>query len=199
MDKILNKWYFGLVIIPIIINYLTEVIQLPVLLNNWYITSIVTLSILSLILVYELYKANQRVQQPTSRDKKIVTELLQTLDINNIQEQIINQDSWNGYRKDAIHNLLNFTHKAELISFKPTSKNLDLLISDLNTAVKEFSNYSSTQLYNDNDHFYTPDKKTEMGVKKAKEVQPIMNAQTDVILKKLTILMDYLRSNQYLD
>tara|TARA_B110000003_G_scaffold68842_1_gene70104 strand:- start:61814 stop:61951 length:138 start_codon:yes stop_codon:yes gene_type:complete len=35
MKKIRDKWYFGAIIIPVILNYLTNYIKIPVIFENW--------------------------------------------------------------------------------------------------------------------------------------------------------------------
>ncbi len=63
MNRILNKWYFGLIAIPFVINILTNTIGLPDLFKEWTITFISTLSFLTIILSTELYILSKRIKE----------------------------------------------------------------------------------------------------------------------------------------
>ncbi|QYJ67679.1 hypothetical protein [Flavobacterium litorale] len=122
MDRILNKWYFGLIIMPILVNLLTNSIGLPELFNNWIYTTIAILIISTSILMIELYQLNQKYKvlkfTPKESDKKIVVELLETLDVDLFHEKIEEQDSWYGYNQEAIEKAIDFAKKAGLISYR---------------------------------------------------------------------------------
>lgn len=203
MDKLLNKWYFGLIGIPILINLLTNTIGLPDLFKQWTVTLIATLSFLTIILTTELILLKKRIReielQPKESDKKIIKNLLATLDIDVFHEDIKEQDSWYGYKKEAIGKTIAFAHDAGLISNKTSDKNLNQLLLDLKYAIDDFNSYSSTQLYGNGDDWYSPAKGTDFNVEKAKTAQPIMNAKADTAFNKLTSLLDYLKHKNYLE
>lgn len=203
MDKLLNKWYFGIIAIPILINLLTNSIGLPDLFKEWTTTVIATLSFLTIILLTELILLSRKMREiefkPKERDKKIIRNLLTTLDIDTFHEDIKNQDSWYGYKREAIGKTIDFTQGAGLISNKTSDKKLNNLLFDLKNAIEDFNSYSSTQLYGNGDDWYSPPKDTDFNVEKAKNAQPIMNAKANTAFEKLTILLDYLKYKNYLE
>jgi len=203
MDRLLNKWYFGLIGIPILINLLTNTIGLPDLFKQWDITLIATLSFMTIILTTELILLSKKLREvkfnPKESDKKIIKNLLATLDIDTFHEDIKGQDSWYGYRKEAIGKTIDFAQDARLISNKTSDKKLNQLLLDSKNAIDDFNAYSSTQLYGNGADWYSPAKDTDFNVEKAKIAQPIMNAKADFAFNKLTLLLDYLRHKNYLE
>lgn len=203
MDKIFNKWYFGLIAIPIFINLLTNTIGLPDLFKQWTITVIATLSFLSIVLTTELILLSKKIREiefnPKESDKKIIKKLLATLDIDTFHEDIKDQDSWYGYKKDAIGKTIDFAQDAGLISNKTSDKRLNQLLLDLKNAIDDFNAYSSTQLYGNGADWYSPAKDTDYNIERAKTAQPIMNAKADFAFQKLTLLLDYLKHKNYLE
>ena len=194
----LNKWYFGLIILPVLENYLTEVVQLPDLFKNWTYTILGILTILIFILVYEIYglrKENIELKsKPKESDKRIVKTLIDTLDINSFHEKIKEQDSYCGYEKEAISKTIAFSAKAGLISYRTADKKVNELIKKLRVSINDFNGYSSLHLY-PNAHFYSPAK----GTQEAESARAIMNKKADVAFEKLTELMTYLKTKNYLE
>lgn len=203
MDKLLNKWYFGLIVIPILVNLLTNSIGLPDLFKEWTTTVIATLTFLTIILSTELILLSRKIREiefkPKESDKIIIRNLLTTLDIDSFHEDIKDQDSWYGYKKEAIGKTIKFAQDAGLISNKTSDKKLNNLLLELKNAIDDFNEYCSTQLYGNGDDWYSPAKNTDFNVEKAKIAQPIMNAKSEFAFKKLTLLLEYLRLKNYLE
>ena len=194
----LNKWYFGLIILPVLVNYLTEVVQLPDLFKNWTYTILGILTILIFILVYEIYglrKENIELKsKPKESDKRIVKTLIDILDINNFHDKIKKQDSYYGYEKEAIFKTIVFAEKAGLISYRTADKKVNELIKKLRESINDFNTYCSLHLY-PNEHFYLPAK----GTQEAESAREIMNKKADVAFEKLTELRTYLKTKNYLE
>src|SRR5260221_3990086 len=182
MQKLLDKWYFGLIILPIITNYFTDYVKLPYLFKNWNYTFIFSLSILVIALLYDNVILKRNLKKinyiPNDRDKKIINKLLELLDVPSYQKDIYEQDSWNGYKKKALDNIYDFIEEAELINNKISDKVLNKLVEDLVGVLKKFSVYSGNNLYSDSKHYYIPDKNSEMNIKKLEKAQPVMNQMT---------------------
>lgn len=202
MDRMLNKWYFGLIILPVLVNYLTEVVQLPDLFKNWTYTILGILTILIFILVYEIYglkKENIELKsKPKESDKKIVKTLIDILDIDSFHDKIKKQDSWYGYEKEAISKTIIFAEKAGLISCRTADKKLNELIKKLKESIDDFNGYCSFRLYSSG-HYYSPAKGTDFNVQKAESARAIMNKKADVADERLTELMTYLKTKNYLE
>lgn len=202
MDKLFNKWYFGLIAIPILINLLTNSIGLPYLFKEWTITLIATLLFLVIILLTEIILVSNKIKliqfNPKESDKRIIKSLLKTLDIDSFHEDIKNQDSWYGYKKKVIHKTIEFAQNVGLISNRTSDFKLNILLLNLKNAIDDFNSYSATQLYGDGDYF-SPAKDSELNVERAKKAQPIMNEKADIAFTKLTELLDYLKLKNYLE
>jgi len=203
MTKITQKWYIGLIILPIIINLLTSLFDFPVLLRNWNFTVIGTLIIIVAILIYEyhLLKNENKLLRitPKESDKKIIRKLLDILDINMFQDKICEQSCWYGYEKEAIHKTIKFCEKTQLIKYKTSDEKLNILIQDLRNAIKEFEEQATKILYSDNDSSYSPDKKTEFNVNRTKEIYPIVDEKSGIAFKKLEVLLSYLKQRNYFE
>lgn len=202
MDKLLNKWYFGLIALPILINLLTNSIGLPDLFKDWSLTIIISLSFLIIVLLNELTLFSKKIKElnykPKKSDKKIIEKLLNLLDIDAFHEDIKEQDSWYGYRKDSIKKILEFKEAARLISNKTSDTKLNKLILDLKNALDDFCSFSSKELYGNGD-FYSPAKDSEFNLEKAEKAQPVMNAKAEFAFLKLTLLLDYLKCKHYFE
>ncbi len=203
MDKLLNKWYFGLIAIPILINLLTNSIGLPELFKEWTTTVIATLSFLTIVLSTELHLLSRKIRKfefkPKESDKKIIKNLLTILDINTFHEDIKDQDSWYGYKRAAIGKTIDFAEDAGLIGNKTSDKKLNSLLLDLKNTIDDFNSYSSTQLYGNGNDWYSPAKDTDFNIVKAEKARPIMNGKAYVAFNKLTLLLDYLKHRNYLE
>lgn len=203
MERILNKWYFGLIAIPILINLLTNTVGLPDLFKEWTVTVIATLSFLTIILTTELILLSQKVKElefnPKLSDKQIIKNLLNTLGIDTFHKDIQEQDSWYGYKQEAIRKTIDFANDAGLISNKTSDKKLNELLLDLKNAIDDFNAYSSMQLYGDGADWYSPAKDTDFNIEKAKTARPIMNSKAEIAFNKLTALLDYLKHKNYLE
>lgn len=114
MKKIVEKWYLSLFIIPIILTYLTSYFSLPDIFKNWQYSIIVSLVLLVSILMYELRSLKKQLNTfvPKKSDKKIIQKLLKELDLDSFHEEIFEQNSWYGYKKEAISKSISFTYKA---------------------------------------------------------------------------------------
>lgn len=203
MDRILNKWYFGLIAIPISINLLTNSIGLPDLFKQWDTTLFASLFFLIIVLTAELIlltKKNKEIAfNPKESDKQIIGKLLAILDVDTFHEDIKNQDSWYGYKQDAIGKTIKFVHAAGLISNRTSDKKLNQILLDLKTAIADFNSCCGTHLYGHGEHWFSPAKNNDINIMNAKIAQPIMNAKAEIAFKKLTLLLDYLRHKNYFE
>ena len=203
MKKILNNWYLSMFIIPIILTYLTNYIKLPIIFENWEYSIIASLIILIGILLYELRTLSNRLkmalEKPKKADKKIIRELLETLNIDEFHEGIVRQDAWNGYYRDDIHRIIEFKEKAKLIGYKTSSEKVNNLINNFLTKLDEFTEYSSLRVSGQGDWLVpfkdNPDIHPREKIRKETEV---MNELTKKCFIELENLMEYLRNKEYL-
>jgi len=203
MKRILEKWYIGLIILPILINIITEYFDSPTLLQNWNYTIIVTLMIVILILSYELINSNKVIsklkESPKESDKIIIKELLNTLDVNEFQIEIVQQSCWYGYKRSSIKKLYEFCRKAELLQYKTADLTLNNYIDKLAKSFHDFNDLASTILYGDNELTYERDKKNPIEYERAKKTYPKVDELSKESFGILTEMMKYLKSKNYLE
>lgn len=202
MRRILDKWYLGMFIIPIILTYLTSYIKLPVIFSNWEYSIIASLVILTGILIYEIKTLQIELsilrEKPKKTDKKIVGELLEILNINKFQEEIVHQDAWNGYHREDIDRIIEFQEKAKLIGYKTSNEKLNSLINRFLFRLEEFTDYSSKRV-SGKGNWLVPFKnypKIHSHEKIKKETEK-MNEMTHECFAELEVLMEYLKEKEY--
>jgi len=203
MNILLKKWYTTAFVFPLILTYLTSYIQLPDIVSNWEYSIILSLLILVIILVYEIVLLNKRIAglelTPTANDRNIIKNLLQTLNLKMFQEDIVSQDSWNGYKSEAIHNLIEFKHESALLENQTSVEELNILIADFLKELNIFIKYSSNHVYGKGNWLVPFKDNPEINPReKVKEDTKTMNLMSKRAFEKLEKLMIYLRSNDYL-
>lgn len=202
MKKILDKWYLSMFIIPIILTYLTNYINLPIIFENWQYSIIASFLILTGILLYEIKILKKQLttleEKPKKSDKKIVRDLLETLNIDKFHEDIVRQDAWNGYHREDIHRIIEFQEKTKLIGYKTSNKKVNNLISEFLNKLDEFTDYSSVRVYGKGDWLvpFKDNPKIHPHEKIKKETE-IMNELTQKCFVELEILMEFLKEKEY--
>lgn len=191
-----------MIAVPIILTYLTNYIELPVIFEKWEFSIIASMTVLIGILIYELSILSGRLkkvqEKPKKTDKKIVRELLETLKIDKFHEGIVNQDAWNGYYHKDIYRIIEFQEKARLVGYKTSSDHVNGLINNFLNRLDEFSDYTNDRVYgrgqwlipfkeNPESH---PHERIKMETAK-------MNELASKSFIELEILMDYLKEHEY--
>jgi hypothetical protein len=201
MKQILSKWYISMFFIPVLLTYLTNYIKLPDIFSNWEYSIIASLIILIGILVYELKSLKIRFEElnkkPDKRDKKIIRELLNILDLDDFHKEVFEQDAWHGYRKDVIEKIIIFQGEVQLIKNKTSDFELNLLLNNFSFELDKFHEYSGSHLFGGNNYFIL-NKDTKEAEIKSKEQSEKMNQMTKASFAELEILMEYLRNRKYL-
>lgn len=202
MKALLRKWYFSLVILPLVINYVSSAITSEVVIKDWKVTVIMVACILITILVLELMalRSNYKLllSIPRNEDKRIVNDLLGIFDLDKFHEEIVSQNAWYGYKKEAIWRVLSFLESAQLPTNKPSDSKLNRKLSSLRSKLSDFNNYSASKLFSTG-KFFAPDKNTEFGAKQASEATPILNKMAEDAYEALNDLMEYLRQKRFFE
>jgi hypothetical protein len=194
-----NKYAYGsIILVPILINVITQSIDFKTVLANWYFTLVIILILTILILSYELIYARKLLSNVKEIDKQKITLLLNKLDINAFQRDIVEVDSWNGYRQDAITRILDFLENATLLQFKTSDDKLNKLMSDFVVQLNEFSSFTAMHVVGGNHHFI-PITKKELDFGKRKAETEEMNRLAELAYQKLEILMRYVRKKNYIE
>ncbi|MGE6352920.1 hypothetical protein ACQKCJ_03470 [Flavobacterium sp. NPDC079362] len=200
MKRILEKWYLSIFVIPIVLTYLTSYFSLPDIFKNWQYSIIVSLVLLVSILLYELrnLKNELNVFVPKKSDKKIIQKLLKELDLDSFHEDIYEQNSWYGYKKEAISKSISFIYKARLIKNRVTDNGLQVLISNFTEKLNKFHEYSSIHLYG-GDNYFIPNKDNLSENRSIVEQETKeMNRLAKESFFELEKLMKYAKNNEYL-
>ncbi len=203
MRKILEKWYISLFILPIILSYLTDYIDLPIIFSNKEYSIIISLCIIIGILIYEVVVLNKKIksfeEKPKKVDKKIINELLEILDIDKFHEEIVLQNAWYGYHRDDIHRIIEFQEKSKLIGYKTSNQAVNNLINSFVSALDEFTDYSSVRVYGKGDWLIPfKDNIDKDEREKIKLETDKMNDLTKKSFIELENLMKYLKEKDYL-
>ncbi|SEO20460.1 hypothetical protein SAMN05444671_0696 [Flavobacterium sp. CF108] len=179
---------------------MTSYFSLPDIFKNWQYSIIVSLLLLISILLYELrsLKKELNVFVPKKSDKKIIQKLLKELDLDSFHDDIYEQNSWYGFKKEAISKSISFIYKARLIKNKVTDKKLQILINNFTDKLNEFHEYSSVNLYG-RDNYLVPNKDNlnenrNLVQQETKE----MNRLAKESFVKLETLVEYAKNNEYL-
>lgn len=197
MTKTINKWYFSLVVVPIITTYLTNFFTLPKLFNDWKLAIIFSLTIFIIILLIELKLAYESQNQPNENDKRIVKRLLKKLDLKSFQQDICMSDSWDGYKQSSIHSIIKYQFAVKLINNKTVDKKLQQQINNFNTKLDEFTDFTAKNVYGINSGFLVPFKNSEDRNSIKKDSQK-MNTLAKNAFTELECLLDYLTSKNYI-
>ena len=137
--------------------------------------------------------------QPKDSDKKIINDLLSTLDINQFQNEIVEQNCWYGYRKDSIKKISEFCEKTKLLNNKTADETLNNLLIDLSDSLEKFNYLASKVLYSDTEDYYTFNKGNPIEYDKAKNECPKVNEQSERSFKILKEMIDYLKTKNYFE
>lgn len=193
MKKIASKWYFGLIIIPTLINYFTDLVSVNTIFNDWEITIIISQSIIIFVFAYELLKTKKH--SPLSEhDIKIVKGLLDTLNIDVFQNQIYAVDSWYGYSKNAIGNIGAFITEAGMLKNRTSNNELNILIKNFTEKLDNFYTEGTHCLFNINDS-YSPakDHDYETNFSNFAPHRDSLNMKTKIAFNELCKLVDFMK------
>lgn len=200
MNKILDRWYMTIFIIPIVLTYSTNYLTLPDIFSNWQYSIIVSLFIIIGILLYEIFLLKRQIEhrkiEPKRRDKEIINDLLSTLNLDVFHEDIYEQNAWYGYKKEAISNIIDFTSDVRLIKNKTSDKELNSYLENFTNKLKDFQEYSAVRLFGET-NFYMPNKDSKEAKKIAEIETKKMNELTKESFLELEKLMQYLREKEY--
>ncbi|WP_437920018.1 hypothetical protein [Sphingobacterium sp. LRF_L2] len=200
MSKILSKWYVSLVIAPVLITYLTNHFSLPLLLSDWKLSIIFSLIIIIIILAIELKiqrddnKSNEIIKKS---DTETIFRLLGFLNLKMVQEEVLCNDSWNGYPHEAIWSIIAYQHESRLLENKLIDRNLEVLFGNFNDKLKAFTDFSSVHMHGSpHPDFLIPFKDPEYRDKGWEDSKKIDKLAQDVY-EELEILIGYLKRKGY--
>lgn len=198
MKKIIKKWYFSIFIIPIVLTYLTSYFDLPWLIKNWIISAGISIAILFLTFVYEIFSLNRELSQkaPKYIDIIIMTKLIRLLDIKSFEEHFVKGDSWYGYPKYSIRTLSEFSTESKILVNKTSDNELNKIIAKLNESIDSLLELTGRHMFLSNDG-YMFDTEIDKNRKNAEVIAPQINKKVDLIFKQMNTLRGYLLKRNY--
>lgn len=200
MNKILSKWYISLVIAPILITYLTNHFSLPLLFSDWKLSIIFSLIIVIIILAIELKiqrddnKSNEIIKKS---DTETIRRLLGFLNLKLVQEEVLRNESWNGYPHEAIGSIIAYQHESRLLENKLIDRKLCILFDNFNDKLNAFTDFSSFHMHGSpHPDFLIPFKDPDNRDKGWEDSKKIDKLAQDVY-EELEILIAYLKREGY--
>lgn len=145
MKRIIEKWYISLIATPILFTYLTNYYTLPKLFSDWRITILLCLTIFCSILLVELRIKREEIKLLKSElkpsDVKALNRLLKKLDVNAFEEDICNNDAWNGYRQNTVSSIIDYQHASRLTKNEILDDNINLALGKFNHKLEKFTDF----------------------------------------------------------
>lgn len=201
MSKLLTKWYISLVIAPIIITYLTNYFSFPLLLSDWKLSIIFSLVILIIILAIELkiQREDNKLNEISKKsDSETIKRLLVPLNLKLLQEEILQNECWNGYPSEAIGNIIDYQYNSRLINNRLINKNLQVIFNNFNDRLQSFTDFSSLHMYGVSNGFLIPFKDSDNRAQAIEDSKKIDKLAQD-IYAELEILITHLKKKGYWD
>ncbi|WP_336827988.1 hypothetical protein [Sphingobacterium multivorum] len=201
MSRVFEKWYVSLIIIPILLTYLTNYFTIPLLTSDWKIAIIFSLSITVIILLLEIktiYKKQQYVSHIITVDTETITRLLNTLDVEMFQQDVCEQDSWNGYKQEAIHNIIDYQYATRLVKNRILNPKIHLLFSNFNDKLNKFTSFTQYHVSGHSLGFLVPFKDSG-DREKVREDSFTMNRLSKEAFQEFEVLIIFLKKNGYLN
>ncbi len=203
MRKILNRWYISLILLPILVNFISSSFKIADFVEDKKNTIIFTLLICFLILLYEYFLQKRRIAnltfKPRKNDKRIINGLLSKIDLNKIQVEIFEESCWYGYKKEIIHNLIEFSQEIGLIENETSDKKLNDKFRSLKNNIDAFNSAASSILYPDSEFFYTPCKSTQAQYDRTKSKYPEVDRLSKEMFEKIKEIREYLILKNYFE
>lgn len=200
MSKFLSRWYVSLVIAPILVTYITNHFSLPVLLSDWKLSIIFSLLIVIVILAIELKiqrdenKSNEIIKKS---DTETIRRLLRSLNLKLVQEEVLRDESWNGYPHEAIGHILEYQHESRLLENQLIDRKLLVLFGNFNDKLEAFTDFSSHRMHGSpHPDFLIPFKDPDNRDKGWEDSKKIDKLAQDVY-KELEILIAHLKREGY--
>ena len=202
MKKFFEKWYMSLFIVPILLTFFSSLFEINFVLSNWKNSIIISFLTLILLLIYEIVELRNKVNElqklPNEKDKLIINKLLETLNLKQFQEDICDQDSWIGYKRESFWCITDFQYEVKLIENRILTNELNILVENFNNELNKFTEYVGGHMFGSGD-WLIPFKigPTKYPYEKAIEDSKIINNLSKNCFNKLEELMNYLRLNNY--
>lgn len=145
-----------------------------------------------LIVSFEYYKRKIL----SSEDKEVIKKLLQTLDVDNFQENIYQQNAWYGYSLESIQKTTSFVKESERISNFIAQKKSRRSVEKIRTLLKEFNQLVIEKMNTKRTSYILPKEPDKYSQSEATAI--VLNEKTKRIFQELEKFVFYIKKEYQL-
>lgn len=145
-----------------------------------------------LIVSFEYYKRKRLSYE----DKEVIKKLLQTLDVNNFQENIYQQNAWYGYSLESIKKTTSFVKESERISNFIAQKKSRRSVEKIRTLLKEFNQLVIEKMNTKRTSYILPKEPDKYSQSEA--IAIVLNEKTKKIFQELEKFVFYIKKEYQL-
>ena len=158
-----------------------------------YNSSIASIAVgVFLIVSFEYYKRKRLSYE----DKEVIKKLLQTLDVNNFQENIYQQNAWYGYSLESIKKTTSFVKESERISNFIAQKKSRRSVEKIRTLLKEFNQLVIEKMNTKRTSYILPKEPEKYSQSEA--IAIVLNEKTKKIFQELEKFVFYIKKEYQL-
>lgn len=162
-------------------------------LSFWDSFSIVSTTVgVFLIVSFEYFKRKRL----SSEDKEVIKKLLQTLDVDNFQENIYQQNAWYGYSLESIQKTTSFVKESERISNFIAQKKSRRSVEKIRTLLKEFNQLVIEKMNTKRTSYILP--KEPDKYLQSEAIAIVLNEKTKRIFQELEKFVFYIKKEYQL-
>lgn len=159
-------------------------------LDSFYIASIMAAAILAVS--FDYFKRKRL----SSEDREVIKKLLQTLDVDDFQENIYQQNAWYGYSLESIQKTTSFVKESERISNFIAQKKSRRSVEKIRTLLKEFNQLVIEKMNTKRTSYTLPKEPDKYSQSEA--IAIVLNEKTKKIFQELEKFVFYIKKEYQL-
>ena len=160
------------------------------ILDSFYIASIIAAAILAVS--FDYFKRKRL----SSEDREVIKKLLQTLDVDDFQENIYQQNAWYGYSLESIQKTTSFVKESERISNFIAQKKSRRSVEKIRTLLKEFNQLVIEKMNTKRTSYILPKEPDKYSQSEA--IAIVLNEKTKKIFQELEKFVFYIKKEYQL-
>ena len=160
------------------------------ILDSFYIASIIAAAILAVS--FDYFKRKRL----SSEDREVIKKLLQTLDVDDFQENIYQQNAWYGYSLESIQKTTSFVKESERISNFIAQKKSRRSVEKIRTLLKEFNQLVIEKMNTKRTSYTLPRESDKYSQSEATAI--VLNEKTKKIFQELEKFVFYIKKEHQL-
>jgi len=160
------------------------------ILDSFYIASIIAAAILAVS--FDYFKRKRL----SSEDREVIKKLLQTLDVDDFQENIYQQNAWYGYSLESIQKTTSFVKESERISNFIAQKKSRRSVEKIRTLLKEFNQLVIEKMNTKRTSYTLPKEPDKYSQSEATAI--VLNEKTKKIFQELEKFVFYIKKEYQL-